>query len=130
VSSEYGGAAIKSTSNRSLDVVATAWNEPPMPMSEIKLILDVIALIGTDVKLAAELELRMVQNTYALLVDRLSLGADALMLESPISASIRALLVINDNDTEVLKTPLMTSSDVSMIPRSTCTDFDMKILVG
>jgi len=65
----------------------------------------------------------MVQNTYALLVDRQSLGEDASMLESPISASICPLLVTKDNDAEVLKTPLMAALDVPMIPRSACTDF-------
>jgi len=72
----------------------------------------------------------MVQKTYALLVDRLSLGADALMLESPISASISPLTVTNDNDVEVLKIPVMTALDVPMNPKSACTDLNMKIISG
>ena len=42
------------------------------------------------------------QNTYALLVPITSLGLDALILESPISACTRALDVANTNNDEVL----------------------------
>ena len=66
----------------------------------------------------------MVQNAYALLVITLTLGSDPLMLESPISASTRPLLVVNNKDDEVLKIPRMLALDVTMTPWSACTDYD------
>ena len=62
------------------------------------------------------------QNAYLLLVVITSLGSDALMLESPISVCTRPLFVVNINDDEVLKTPLMAPLDVCMVPWSAFTD--------
>ena len=99
LSIESGGAAGNSISSRPLLVPVVTSKEPPMPFSEIKLILDLMAL--KEIKLTIEFVDRL-QNTYALLVLTTTLGSEASMLESPISACTRPLEVANTNNDEVL----------------------------
>ena len=73
-----------------------------MPFSEIKLILESTALKWMKKsKLAIEF-VKRIQDAYALVVATISLGLDALMLESPISVCIRPLVVASTNSDEVL----------------------------
>ena len=59
---------------------------------------------------------------YPLVVAIISLGSDPLILESPISAVTRPLVVANTNNDEVLNTPLMAPLNVLMVPWSALTD--------
>ena len=73
-----------------------------MPFSEIKLILDSTALKWMK-KLNKRLNcVKRLQNAYPSVVVTSSLGSDPLILESPMSACTRPLVVANVNDDEIL----------------------------